>query len=165
MLAGGKGTRLRPLTIHTPKPIVPIFERPFLHYPLDLLTQVPGSSACYVGGFVTYADRAKVALIGVDPDLLATEGAVSAPVARAMAEGARERLGTDLAVAVTGIAGPDGGTPTKPVGLTFVAVSTADGTEVRRCVWTGERDANKAESARTALAMLLAAAERAPAHT
>ena len=130
-----------------------------------LLTEIPGASACLVGGVVAYADRAKVALLGVDPAVLATTGAVSEPVAIAMAEGVRARLGTDLAVSVTGIAGPDGGTPTKPVGLTFVAVAGPDGAEVRRFVWTGDRGANKAESARAALAMLLAAAERSPAHT
>jgi len=130
-----------------------------------LLTEVPGASAYLVGGIVAYADRAKVALLGVDPAVLATEGAVSAPVAVAMATGARERLATDLAVAVTGIAGPDGGTEGKPVGLTFVAVAGPAGTEVRRCLWAGDRSANKADSARTALTMLLAAAERPPAHT
>jgi PncC family amidohydrolase len=130
-----------------------------------LLTEIPGASACLVGGVVAYADRAKVALLGVDAAVLEMEGAVSEPVAIAMAEGARTRLGTDLAVSVTGIAGPDGGTPTKPVGLTFVAVAGPDGAEVRRFVWTGDRGANKTESARAALAMLLAAAERSPAHT
>jgi len=90
---------------------------------------------------------------------------VSESVAVAMATGARERLATDLAVAVTGIAGPDGGTAEKPVGLTFVAVAGPAGIEVRRCLWTGDRSANKADSARAALTMLLAAAERPPAHT
>ena len=130
-----------------------------------LLTEVPGASACLVGGIVAYADRVKVAMLGVDPAILEAEGAVSESVAVAMAEGARARLGTDLAVSVTGIAGPDGGTPGKPVGLTFVAVAGPDGTDVRRCLWTGDRGGNKAASARTALAMLLAAADRAPAHT
>ena len=127
-----------------------------------LLTEAPGASACLVGGIVAYADRAKVALLGVDPALIASEGAVSERVAAAMARGARERLDVDLAVAVTGIAGPDGGSPAKPVGLTFVAVAGPTGVEVRRCLWTGGRSANKVASARVALSMLLAAAQRWP---
>ena len=130
-----------------------------------LITEVPGSSACLVGGVVAYADRAKVAMLGVDPALIAAHGSVSEPVAAAMADGTRSRLAVDIAVAVTGIAGPDGGTRAKPVGLTFIAVAARDGVEVRRCAWDGDRSANKVSSARTALAMLLAAAERSPRHT
>lgn len=130
-----------------------------------LLTEIPGSSACFIGGVIAYADATKVGQLGVDPGLIAREGAVSAPVAEAMAAGARARLGADIAVAVTGIAGPDGATAAKPVGLTFVAVSGPGATEVRRCLWHGDRSANKLESARTALEMLLAAAERTAGHT
>ena len=129
-----------------------------------VLTEVPGSSAYLLGGVVSYADRAKTELLGVDPDHLAAHGAVSAQVARAMANGARERFGADLGVAVTGIAGPDGGSDAKPVGLTYVAVADEAGVEVRRLLWAGERSANKRDSAGAALELLLArAVERASA--
>ena len=129
-----------------------------------VLTEVPGSSAYLLGGVVSYADRAKTELLGVDPDHLAAHGAVSAQVARAMANGARERFGADLGVAVTGIAGPDGGSDAKPVGLTYVAVADEAGVEVRRLLWAGERSANKRDSAGAALELLLArAGERASA--
>ncbi len=129
-----------------------------------LLTEIPGASACLVGGFVAYADRAKTSELGVGQELLSAVGAVSAEVAVAMAEGARARLATDLAVAVTGVAGPDGGTAEKPVGLTFVAVAGPDGTVVQRYAWEGDRSANKEASARAALVMLLEAAGRSPAY-
>jgi nicotinamide-nucleotide amidase len=129
-----------------------------------VLTEVPGSSAYVLGGVVSYADRAKTELLGVDPDHLAAHGAVSAQVARAMANGARERFGADLGVAVTGIAGPDGGSDAKPVGLTYVAVADEEGVEVRRLLWAGERSANTRDSAGAALELLLArAGERASA--
>jgi PncC family amidohydrolase len=129
-----------------------------------VLTEVPGSSGYLLGGVVSYADRAKTELLGVDPDHLAAHGAVSAQVARAMANGARERFGADLGVAVTGIAGPDGGSDAKPVGLTYVAVADEEGVDVRRLVWAGERSANKRDSAGAALELLLArAGERAGA--
>jgi len=129
-----------------------------------VLTEVPGSSAYLLGGVVSYADRAKTELLGVDPDHLAAHGAVSAQVARAMANGARVRFGADLGVAVTGIAGPDGGSDAKPVGLTYVAVADEEGVEVRRLLWAGERSANKRDSAGAALELLLArAGERASA--
>ena len=129
-----------------------------------VLTEVPGSSAYLLGGVVSYADRAKAELLGVDPDHLAAHGAVSAQVARAMANGVRQRFGADLGVAVTGIAGPDGGSDAKPVGLTYVAVADEAGVEVRRLLWAGERSANKRDSAGAALELLLArAGERASA--
>jgi nicotinamide-nucleotide amidase len=87
--------------------------------------------------------------------VLAAHGAVSAQVAMAMASGGRQRTGADLAVAVTGIAGPDGGTPSKPVGLTYVAVADEVGVAVRRHVWAGDRRANKVASAVAALELLL----------
>ena len=120
-----------------------------------LITEVPGSSAYFVGGFVTYSDALKRDTVGVPDDVLAAHGAVSAQVAMAMATGGRERTGADLAVSVTGIAGPDGGSPSKPVGLTYVAV--ADGAEVavRRFVWDGDRAENKRRSAAAALELLL----------
>lgn len=99
----------------------------------DRLTDVPGASAVFTHGWVTYANEAKTAELGVPADLLETHGAVSAEVARAMAEGALREAGADLAVAVTGIAGPEGGSEDKPVGTVFLAVAARrDETEVSR---------------------------------
>jgi nicotinamide-nucleotide amidase len=89
------------------------------------LTNVPGASAVFLGGMVTYSNAAKVELLGVDPATLASEGAVSEAVAKQMAEGARRRLKSDYAISVTGIAGPSGGTPNKPVGTVFIGLATA----------------------------------------
>ncbi len=119
------------------------------------LTEIPGSSAYYLGGFVTYSDAAKQAMVGVPADVLSAHGAVSAQTAMAMAIGGRDRAGADIGVSVTGIAGPDGGTAAKPVGLTYVAVADASGTEVRRFVWTGSRTENKRSSAEAALELVL----------
>jgi PncC family amidohydrolase len=87
----------------------------------SLLTSVPGISAVFTRGWVTYSDQAKAELLGVEPALLARHGAVSREVAEALARGAAERAGAELALAVTGIAGPQGGTIEKPVGLVFLA--------------------------------------------
>ena len=87
------------------------------------LTEVSGSSAAFLGGVLSYSNDAKARLLGVEPALLAKYGAVSAPVAEAMARGARERLGADIGVSITGVAGPDGGTPEKPVGLVYIGVA------------------------------------------
>jgi PncC family amidohydrolase len=119
------------------------------------ITDVPGSSGYFRGGIVAYSNDAKVALLGVSPEVLAGHGAVSAQVARAMAVGARERLAADLAVSVTGVAGPGGGGASKPVGLTYLAVADASGVAVTRVVWTGDRAANKEASVRAALELLL----------
>ena len=129
------------------------------------ITEVPGSSAWFVGGFVTYSNELKRQSVGVPDEVLAAHGAVSAQVAMAMATGGRERTGADLAVSVTGIAGPDGGSPAKPVGLTYVAVADAEGVAVRRFVWTGDRADHKRRSAGAALSLLLEriAAPDAPA--
>jgi PncC family amidohydrolase len=121
-----------------------------------LLTEVPGSSGYVRGGIVAYADDVKRSQLGVPAEVLEAHGAVSAQVAIAMAEGARELLGTDLAVAVTGIAGPDGGSEAKPVGLVYVAVAGIGAPVVRRFLWTGDRGQNKRASAEAALEMLLA---------
>ena len=118
------------------------------------LTAIPGSSGYFLGGVVSYSNEAKRDLLGVDEATLAAHGAVSAQVARAMAEGARTRFAASLAAAVTGIAGPDGGTPEKPVGLTYVAVADREGVDVRRFVWPGDRAANRRDSALAVLAAL-----------
>jgi PncC family amidohydrolase len=131
-----------------------------------LITDIAGSSGYFRGGVVSYSDDAKVRLLGVPEEQLAAHGAVSAQVARAMALGARERLAADLIGAVTGISGPSGGTPEKPVGLTYVAVADARGVDVRRFLWAGDRAANREASARAVLELLLeharAAAPDAP---
>jgi nicotinamide-nucleotide amidase len=92
-----------------------------------LLTEIPGSSAVVERGFVTYSNEAKIDLLGVMPDLIATHGAVSEAVARAMADGALARARATVAVAITGVAGPGGGTATKPVGLVHFGVAIAGG--------------------------------------
>lgn len=124
----------------------------------DTLTDIPGSSRYLVGGVVAYSDRVKEEQLGVPAELIRLHGAVSAQVARAMAIGARGRLSADLAVAITGIAGPDGGTDAKPVGLAYVAVAGPRGVDVRRHAWRGDRLENKAASVRSAIEMLQAAA-------
>ena len=119
------------------------------------ITSVPGSSGYYLGGLITYADAVKRDLADVPREVLASHGAVSAQVAIAMAEGTRRRMGADIVVSVTGVAGPDGGSEAKPVGLTYVAVADAHGTDVRRHLWTGDRAANQLESAVAALELAL----------
>ncbi|HSJ53571.1 MAG TPA: CinA family protein [Anaerolineae bacterium] len=124
------------------------------------LTNVSGSSSYYLGGFVTYSDHLKKQLLGVSPATLAEHGAVSEPTAREMVRGARERLGADLALAVTGVAGPEGGTPQKPVGLVYVALSSASAEVCHRHQFDGDRLAVKQQSAEVALRLLLAHLER-----
>jgi len=127
-----------------------------------LLTEVPGASGYLRGGVVAYSDAVKRDQLGVPADVLAAHGAVSAQVAIAMADGVRARLGTDLGVGITGVAGPDGGSEAKPVGLVYVAVSAAGGpAEVRRFLWPGDRAENKRASAEAAITMLLERASRA----
>ncbi len=120
------------------------------------ITEIAGSSGYFAGGVVSYADEAKRDLLGVDPAVLAAHGAVSAQVARAMATGVRERFSSTLAASVTGIAGPSGGSPAKPVGLTYIGVVDGDGVDVRRFVWQGDRSANRRASAIAVLEMLVA---------
>ncbi|MGJ3243343.1 MAG: CinA family protein [Opitutales bacterium] len=121
-----------------------------------LITEVPGSSAVFAGGVIAYTDRFKTGGLGVAADLIKTHGAVSEAVARAMAKGARERLGSTFSLAVTGVAGPGGGTADKPVGLVYVACAGPAGTRVDRCIWDSDRSGNKRLSAEHALALLAA---------
>jgi PncC family amidohydrolase len=121
----------------------------------DTLTDVSGASGYVLGGVMAYADAVKEAFLDVPPAVIGQHGAVSAQAARAMASGARLRLGADLAVAITGIAGPSGATPGKPVGLTYIAVADPAGVEIRRFAWPGDREANKIASARAALELLV----------
>jgi PncC family amidohydrolase len=119
------------------------------------ITAVSGSSGYFQGGVVSYSNEAKRDLLDVPEAVLAAHGAVSAQTAVAMAAGAARRLGADLGVSTTGIAGPDGGTAQKPVGLVYVAVHDASGDDVRRFVWSGDRAANIADSVQAALDLLL----------
>jgi nicotinamide-nucleotide amidase len=118
------------------------------------ITNVPGASAVFLGGVVSYANSAKETLLGVSPEILQQHGAVSEPVAREMAIGARVEFGSDFAVAVTGIAGPDGGTPEKPVGTVFIALASAEGVEVERLLNPWERVTFKDVTATQALERL-----------
>jgi len=119
-----------------------------------LLTEVPGSSAVFREGYLTYSNEAKAKLLGVPESLLREHGAVSEPVARAMARGARAAAGADYAISVTGIAGPDGGSPEKPVGLVYIAVEGASGAECARFTFTGNREMVRKRSSRAALNQL-----------
>lgn len=123
------------------------------------LTEIPGSSAVVERGYVTYDDRAKRELLGVPSETIARVGAVSEEVARAMAEGALAHAGADLAIAVTGIAGPGGATATKPVGLVHLAVAKKDApTRHAREVFPGDRSAIRLATVARALDLALAAA-------
>ena len=120
------------------------------------LTGVPGSSASFVGGVVAYADDVKRGELGVPEELLAEHGAVSAEVAAAMADGVRDRLGADVAVSVTGVAGPDGGTSEKPVGRVHLHASGPDGSLTRTLDLPGEREQIRVRATVTALHLLRA---------
>ncbi len=115
------------------------------------LTDVAGSSRYVERGFVTYSNESKLELLGVDPADLAAHGAVSAPVAEQMARGARERSGAEVGVAITGIAGPDGGSEEKPVGTVFIAISSPLGDVVRLLRMSGSRAVIRERSTQTAL--------------
>jgi competence/damage-inducible protein CinA-like protein len=118
------------------------------------LTNVSGSSEYFLEGAVTYSNEAKQSRLGVDPALIEAHGAVSAEVANAMAEGIRQQSGSDFGLAVTGIAGPTGGTPDKPVGLTFIAVTGPQGTRCVKFRFHQDRIRNKERAAQAALNLL-----------
>ena len=119
------------------------------------LTNVPGSSEYFIGGVVAYSYDAKERVLGVHHNTLYDHGAVSEKTALEMARSARRLFATDLALSVTGIAGPGGGMPDKPVGLVFIALSTRDQEACHRFVWESDRKGNKAYSAQAALEILL----------
>jgi nicotinamide-nucleotide amidase len=118
------------------------------------ITDVPGSSACYLGGAICYTAAAKTALAGVDPSLIAQHGEVSEEVATALARGIRERFSSTWGVGITGIAGPTGGTPEKPVGTVHIAVSGPHGDTHRKLLWQGPRTIVKWYSTQQALDLL-----------
>jgi PncC family amidohydrolase len=121
-----------------------------------LLTEISGCSAYFMGGAIVYSNEIKAHVLGVDQQTLDTEGAVSYATAKQMAMGALKLYGVDLAVAITGIAGPGGGSPGKPVGLVFVHVAARDGYQRgERFVWPADRNGNKVLSAQAALQMML----------
>jgi len=119
-----------------------------------ILTDTPGSSRYFKYGWVTYANEAKTELLGVAPDVLRGHGAVSEPTVRAMAAAARERGRAHFALAVSGIAGPEGGTPDKPVGTVWIALAHANGMLARKFVLPGDREMVRDRSAKMALTML-----------
>lgn len=118
------------------------------------ITEIPGSSNYFQGSIVAYSYEAKKSILGVTASTLEQHGAVSAETAMAMAEGARRLLRVDVAVAVTGIAGPSGATPDKPLGLTYIALSSSEGELWRKYLWKGNRRTNREQSARAALELL-----------
>ncbi len=120
----------------------------------DKLTNIPGISEYFLEGVVAYSNKAKVEILGVSEDLIGKYGAVSPQVARAMAEGIKKRASADIAVGITGIAGPAGATKEKPVGLVYIAVIVDDVAEVKECRFRGSRIDIKNFSANTALNML-----------
>jgi nicotinamide-nucleotide amidase len=119
------------------------------------LTDIAGSSAVVERGFVTYSNAAKSELLGISPALIVARGAVSAEVAAAMAEGALAHSHTAVAVSVTGIAGPDGGSPEKPVGLVWFGLSTSGETTTKHEVFSGDRADIRRQATEKALALLL----------
>ena len=123
------------------------------------LTAIPGASDVVERGFVTYSNKAKMELLGVPPETIAAHGAISAETAAAMVRGAVARAGVDLAVSVTGVAGPGGGTTQKPVGLVYLGVARKDGAaRVERRVFPGDRAAVRQAALIEALALLQAEA-------
>ncbi len=125
-----------------------------------VITDVAGASAVFFGGVVSYDNSVKSGILGVRPETLAAHGAVSPETAAEMARGAVHALGVDFACAVTGIAGPGGGTPEKPVGLVYVAIAGKNGIlEVRENRFSGDRSEIRRETAEAALRMLLHAVQ------
>lgn len=119
------------------------------------ITDIAGSSAYFVGGIIAYSNGVKHRLLGVSQRTLKTFGAVSAETVQEMARGARKRLHADIAVAITGIAGPTGALPGKPVGLVYIGLAGPDSELVKECLWNGDRRANREMSARAALELLV----------
>lgn len=119
------------------------------------ITNVPGSSRYFIGGVVAYSNETKVKVLGVGEDMIKEHGAVSREVALEMARGIRELLGADLGLSATGIAGPGGGTPEKPVGLVYISLVSDGEKRCERYIWHGSRLENKIQTSEAALEMLL----------
>ena len=122
------------------------------------ITAVPGSSAVFAGGVISYSNEVKRDVLGVKPETLAAVGAVSSETAAQMAEGARRLLKTNLAVSLTGIAGPDGGSEEKPVGLVWFGLATASGVRPEKAIFRGDRARVREQAVVHALGMLTVAA-------
>lgn len=122
------------------------------------ITSVPGSSSVFAGGVISYANEVKRDVLGVPDTVLREKGAVSSECAAAMAEGVRRLLKVDVAVSLTGIAGPDGGSAEKPVGLVWFGIATADGVRTERAMFPGDRAQVRAAAVAHALGMLTIAA-------
>jgi PncC family amidohydrolase len=118
------------------------------------ITNLSGSSTYFQGGAITYSNEAKERILGVPHQILVEHGAVSKEAALAMAQGARRLFGTDIAVSVTGVAGPTGGTPEKPVGLVYIGLAAKSVALWEKHIWRGDRAENKAQSAEAALQLL-----------
>lgn len=123
------------------------------------LTQVSGSSAVYKGGIISYTNEIKYKLLGVPMEILNEYGAVSAPAAKAMAVGARKVMEADVAVSVTGLAGPGGDAFGNPVGTVFIGYSDSKVTEVQHCVFAGDRESVRNQTIETALKLILSKTE------
>ncbi len=123
------------------------------------ITSVSGSSECFVGGVISYSNEIKHKLLGVESAMLEQYGAVSEPVAGAMAEGVCAATGADVGVSLTGIAGPGGGTDEKPVGLVYIGLAGSANTVVRKFVFKGDRNAVRQSAVEEALKLLLATLE------
>lgn len=121
---------------------------------LSTMTDVSGSSAYITGGVVSYSNEAKQQLLHVREETLVAYGAVSAETASEMVLGAKALFAADIAISITGIAGPSGGTPEKPVGLVYIGLASPIGIQVERYLWQGNRAGNKAQSVEAALKML-----------
>lgn len=120
-----------------------------------LITDVSGASDIFDGGFVTYSNHSKTQMVGVSPELIEEHGAVSTEVARALAQGGLKKIGAQVVVALTGVAGPSGGTAEKPVGLVHIAVaSEVSGTRAEECYFGGGRSAIRLFAAEKAILML-----------
>ena len=122
------------------------------------ITAVPGSSAVFAGGDISYSNEVKRDVLGVSADILQNVGAVSSETAAQMAEGARRLLKTDLVVSLTGIAGPDGGSDEKPVGLVWFGLASKDGVRTEKVIFSGDRARVRAQAVTHALGMLTIAA-------